>query len=65
MEEIAETFGSVGVTPLLHKGAAEVFRLLDASPLGAETRETQDKSLSLDRALVIYAETLGGKRAAE
>ena len=65
MEEIADTFGSVGVTPLLHKGAAEVFRLLDASPLGAETRETQDKTLPLDRALAIYAETLRGKKAAE
>jgi len=65
MEQIAETFGSVGVTPLMHKGAAEVFRLLDASPLGAETRETMDKSRTLDQALAIYADTLRGKKAAE
>jgi 3-hydroxyisobutyrate dehydrogenase-like beta-hydroxyacid dehydrogenase len=65
MEQIAETFGSVGVTPLIHKGAAEVFRLLDASPLGIETRETMDKSRTLDQALAIYADTLRGKKAAE
>jgi len=65
MEQIAETFGSVGVTPLMHKGAADVFRLLDSSPLGVETRETQDKSRTLDQALAIYAETLRGKKAAE
>jgi 3-hydroxyisobutyrate dehydrogenase-like beta-hydroxyacid dehydrogenase len=39
MDQISDTFGSVGVTPHLHKGAADVFRLLDASPLGNETRE--------------------------
>jgi 3-hydroxyisobutyrate dehydrogenase-like beta-hydroxyacid dehydrogenase len=65
MEQIAETFGSAGVTPLMHKGAAEVFRLLDASPLGIETRETQDKNRTLDQALAIYADTLRGKKAAE
>jgi hypothetical protein len=65
MEEIAATFGSVGVTPLMHKGAADVFRLLDSTPLGAETRETQDKSRTLDQALAIYADTLRGKKAAE
>ncbi len=64
MEQISETFGSVGVTPNMHKGAAETFRLLDASPLGMETRETADKSRTLDQALAIYVDTLRGKKKA-
>ena len=65
MEQIAETFGSAGVTPLMHKGAADVFRLIDASPLSAETRETADRSRTLDQTLAIYVETLRGRKAAE
>jgi 3-hydroxyisobutyrate dehydrogenase-like beta-hydroxyacid dehydrogenase len=65
MEQIAETFGSAGVTPLMHKGAADVFRLIDSSPLGVETRETADRSRTLDQTLAIYTETLRGRKAAE
>ena len=56
MDQISETFGSVGVTPYLHKGAADVFRLLDASPLSLETRETCDKSRTTQQSIEIYAE---------
>lgn len=65
MEQIAETFGSVGVTDKIHKGAADIFRFLDSTPLGLETRETRDNSRTLDRSLEIYADTLRGKKAAE
>ena len=65
MDQISETFGAAGLTPNLHKGAAEVFRLLDSSPLGAETRETLDKSRTLQQTLDIYAETVTGRKAAE
>ena len=57
MDQISDTLGSVGVTPNLHKGAADVFRLLDASPLSIETRENYDKSRTLQQSIEIYAAT--------
>lgn len=69
MDQISETFGSAGITPNLHKGAADIFRLLDTSPLSVETRETYDKSRTLQQTVEIYAaaaQTLkDGKKAAE
>ena len=69
MDQISDTFGSAGMTPNLHRGAADVFRLLDASPLSVETRETHDQSRSMQRSIEIYAETArelkAGKKAAE
>ena len=43
MEEIASTFDHVGVTPNMHQGAADVFRLLSETPFALETPETIDK----------------------
>ena len=65
MEEIAATMASVGITDGFHQAAADIFRLLDASPLGNETRETQDKNLTLGDAIRIYTETLKTRKAAE
>ena len=65
MEQIAETFASAGVTDQIHKGAADIFRFLDSTPLGVETRESVDRSRTLDQSLAIYAETLRGRKAAE
>ena len=42
MEEIASTFEHLGVTPNFHRGAAEVYRMLDATPFAEETPETID-----------------------
>lgn len=39
MEQVAETFESIGLTPHIHQGAADLFRLLNASPLANERRE--------------------------
>ena len=58
MDEISKTFKDVGGSGLLHRGAAEIFRLLDNSPLAAETRETLDKDRTLDQAIGIYADTV-------
>ena len=58
MDEISETFASTGLTGNLHKGAAEVFRMLDRTPLAAETRESIDKNRTLEEAIIIYAESL-------
>ena len=59
MDEISKTFSLAGVSGNLHRGAADIFRLLDASPLSSETRETIDQSRSLDEAIQIYADTVG------
>lgn len=42
MEQVAETFEAIGLTPDIHKGAADLFRLLNASPLASERREEID-----------------------
>ncbi len=55
MDQISDTFGSAGITPNLHKGAADIFRMLDTSPLSVETRETYDKSRTLQQSIEIYA----------
>lgn len=58
MDQISQTFGSAGMTPKLHAGAADVFRMLDKTPLSEETRETLDKSRTLQQAIDIYAQTI-------
>ena len=40
MEEIAETFEDIGITPDFHKGAAAIYTLLASTPFSLETRET-------------------------
>ena len=55
MEEIAATFASVGVTPRLHLGAADVFRMIAESPVGDERPETVDHSRTLAELIAILA----------
>ena len=43
MEEIARTFEDVGLTPLMFKGAAEMYRLTAGSEIGGERPETVDR----------------------
>jgi 3-hydroxyisobutyrate dehydrogenase-like beta-hydroxyacid dehydrogenase len=61
MEEIAATFESAGLPRGFHDGATEIFRLLAATPLAAETRETLDPDRTLDEAVAIFAEKIGKK----
>lgn len=58
MEEIAKTFAEAGVTDGFHKGAADVFRVLAQTPFASETRETLDKSRTLEDALLEYVKHL-------
>jgi 3-hydroxyisobutyrate dehydrogenase-like beta-hydroxyacid dehydrogenase len=44
MEEIAKTLGSAGMTPKMHEGAADTYRLVAASPLGKESPESRDRA---------------------
>jgi 3-hydroxyisobutyrate dehydrogenase-like beta-hydroxyacid dehydrogenase len=55
MEEIADTFAAAGVTDRFHRGAAEIYRLMARTPLAEETRETLDRSRTLEQALAVYA----------
>jgi 3-hydroxyisobutyrate dehydrogenase-like beta-hydroxyacid dehydrogenase len=58
MEEIAATFDSVGVTPRVHLGAADVFRMIAESPVGHERPETVDRSRTLAELITILAASL-------
>lgn len=58
MEEIAATFDGAGLPEGFHRAAADIFRLLAATPLAAETRETADRDRTLDEALRRFAEAL-------
>lgn len=60
MEEIAATYAESGVTPHFHKGAADVYRVLAATPFAAETRETMDKSRTMRESVEVYVAHLPG-----
>jgi len=64
MEQVAETFEAIGLTPLIHQGAADLFRLLSESPLASERREEIDDSRTVPDTLRMLAGTLKGRDAA-
>ena len=64
MEEIAETFDAVGVTPGFHQGAAEIFRLLDSTSFAGESPETIDRSRTLKDTIEATARRLPGRAMA-
>ena len=57
MEQISATFGAAGATPYMHKGAADIFRLVNSSPIGHERPETVDTSRSLRETVELLVET--------
>ncbi len=59
MEQISATFGSAGATPHMHKGAADIFRLVESSPIGDERPETVDASRSLRETVELLAGSSG------
>jgi len=58
MEQIAETLEDAGVSGDFHHGAAWMLRLMAATPLAAETRETIDQSRGMAETVRIFAEHL-------
>ena len=58
MEQIAATFGSVGLPAGFHSAAAEIYRLLASTQLAEETRESADRSRTLDDALRCFADAI-------
>lgn len=61
MEQVAETFEAIGLTPQIHQGAADLFRLLNASPLASERREEIDPDRTVAGVLQELAKNLPGK----
>jgi len=55
MEEIAKSYREVGVPGDFHEGAAEIYRIMARTPFASETRETLDKSRTLEDAIPIFA----------
>jgi 3-hydroxyisobutyrate dehydrogenase-like beta-hydroxyacid dehydrogenase len=60
MQQIAASFRGTGAPSGFHEAAEAVFRLLDASPFASETRETLDRSRTLEEAVQVFAELAGG-----
>lgn len=51
MEEIAETFRSLNMTPKIYQGAAEMYRLVGGTSLADETPENMDRSRTLTQVI--------------
>lgn len=58
MEEIAATFHSVGLTPRILEGAADMYRLMQSSPLGAETPDNRISGKNLPDLVKVMFEAL-------
>lgn len=61
MDEIAATLEAAGITGDFHHGAAWIMRLMAATPMAAETRETIDDSRTLEETLKILVRHLDSK----
>jgi len=55
MEEISATFSEVGVTSGFHDGAAAIFRAMAATPFAEETRESLDRTRTLEDMIRVLA----------
>ena len=56
MREIAATFQATGVTPFLHRGAADIYETLSKTPLAQETPENRNKHRTLAETIAAVAE---------
>jgi len=56
MEEIAKTFGDVGLTPKILEGAADMYRFIVSNPVSNETPETIDRNRTLEQLIEKLAE---------
>lgn len=64
MEQVAETFEAIGLPGDIHRGAAELFRLLNDSPLAAERRDEIDAERTVPDTLRALAQTLAARDGA-
>jgi 3-hydroxyisobutyrate dehydrogenase-like beta-hydroxyacid dehydrogenase len=56
MEEIAETFESLNMTPKMYQGAADMYRLVGGTSLADETPENMDRSRTLTQVISILVD---------
>jgi 3-hydroxyisobutyrate dehydrogenase-like beta-hydroxyacid dehydrogenase len=58
MEEIAQTFADLGMTPKLFQGVADMYRLVAETPIGRETPENRDTSRDANGVFAAVAASL-------
>ena len=58
MEEIAATFASLGMTPNIFQGAADLYQFIAETPIGKESPESRDRSRGLDGVVDALASAL-------
>ncbi len=58
MEEIAKTFGALGLTPKNLEGAAEHYAFVAGTAIGRESPEGRDRSRDLDGVVAALAEAV-------
>jgi hypothetical protein len=58
MEEIAKTYGALGITPKMYEGVAEFYRFVGGTPLGEERAETVDRSRTMRQVIEQLCEGL-------
>ncbi len=58
MAEIAGTFGALGLTPRMLEGAADVYRMVERTPLSTEVPESRQRGETLEDAIRILAAAL-------
>jgi L-threonate 2-dehydrogenase len=63
MEEIAATFGALGLTPKMLEGAADLNRFVEETPLGRETPERRTRGTTLEDVVAVLAEALTDRTA--
>jgi hypothetical protein len=63
MEEIAATFGALGLTPKILEGAADLYRFVERTPLGQEVPERRTCGTTLGEVVEILADALGAGSA--
>jgi hypothetical protein len=58
MEEIAQCFADVGMTPKILEGAADIYRFVGETPLGRETPESRQRGSDLDSVIAELSDAL-------
>lgn len=61
MEEIAETYREADLPGGFHDAAADIFRILAATPFGSETRETIDPDRTMEASIPVYVDHINAK----
>jgi hypothetical protein len=58
MEEIASTFENLGLTPNILTGAADMYRMVEETPIGKESPENRDLSRDMYGVIAALADAV-------